>query len=347
MRSPACVTIVALSLLALPARAQTHNLDPRDDALPSAPPITERIHMALDYAGAPGCAEPGLFKDAVRVREYRWDPFAPSSPWRLRIRITRKGPHYDASGELRAPNGAVRWRSTFRGPFARCYDVISALALDLVIAIKPRPAPPPPPSPPPAPPPPPAPACPDPPLEPLPPPLQTPEPKVVPEPSPLAVRLGAAVWSEIVVAGWGSLAFSTDVGVRYRGVSLTVEAHGDPPIGSLSYAPAGEVSFAKLSGRLLLCAHWGWFAGCGVGDLGRIWFPNHAPLFPASTSYGAAGVRLGLEFPVAPPRIFLRTAVDLLAPIRPARLSVKNLTSFEAAGPSVGLGLGVLVELSP
>jgi hypothetical protein len=98
---------------------------------------------------------------------------------------------------------------------------------------------------------------------------------------------------------------------------------------------------------LLLCAHWGWFTGCGVGDAGRIWFPNHIQALPASILYGAAGVRVGLEFPVAPPRLFLRSALDLLAPIHPAKLSLGGAPIFEAAGPSVGLGLGVVVELAP
>jgi hypothetical protein len=107
------------------------------------------------------------------------------------------------------------------------------------------------------------------------------------------------------------------------------------------------VGFARLSGAALLCAHWGWFVGCGVGDLGRFLFPDHSQRLPASTFYGAAGVRAGLEFPVAPPRFFLRTAFDLRAPIHPASYTFGSTTVFQAAGLGVGFGLGFVAELAP
>lgn len=158
--------------------------------------------------------------------------------------------------------------------------------------------------------------------------------------------MGTAVWAELVASGWGSLGISAEAGVRYRGVSLGVEAHGDPPLGAAP-GPLGPVSFDRLSGRLLLCAHWGWFVGCGVGDVGRIWFPGRIDMLPDSTSYRAAGMRAGLEFPVAPPRLFLRATADVLAPIRPARFWAGDRLIFEIAGPSVGLGLGAVFELGP
>jgi hypothetical protein len=59
------------------------------------------------------------------------------------------------------------------------------------------------------------------------------------------------------------------------------------------------------------------------------------------------GVRAGLEFPVAPPRLFLRAAMDLRAPIYPASYVFHGASLFQSAGPGVGLGLGLLAELPP
>jgi hypothetical protein len=182
-----------------------------------------------------------------------------------------------------------------------------------------------------------------------PPPLEKPkpEPPAKPERAPFAIRLGVSVWPELVVTGWGSLGFSAEAGVRYRAVSVGAELHGDPPLGSASYPSVGAVSFARFSGALLLCGSWGWFVGCGVTDVGRFLFVKSAPVLPASIFYGAAGVRAGLEFPVAPPRLFLRAALDLRAPIHPASYAAAGVSVFQAAGPGVGLGLGIVAELPP
>jgi hypothetical protein len=123
--------------------------------------------------------------------------------------------------------------------------------------------------------------------------------------------------------------------------------HGDPSLGSRSITGVGQVSFARVSGALLLCAHFSWFTTCGVVDEGRFLFPNHVYPLPSSVFYGTAGWRAGLEFPIAPPRIFFRTAVDLRAPIHPASYVRDAVSIFEAAGPSVGLGFGLLAELAP
>jgi len=183
------------------------------------------------------------------------------------------------------------------------------------------------------------------PMAPLPKPkLQPPEP---PDRWPVAIRFGAAVWPERVASGWGSLGLSADVGVRYRWFSAGIEVHGDPPLGSLYYTNVGAVTFARMSGALLLCGHFGWFAGCAVADAGRFIFPNNVPALPPWAFYGAAGARARLEFPVAPPRVFLSTSVDVRAPIHPVNYPFKNGNVFEAAGLGVGLGFGLLLELSP
>jgi hypothetical protein len=68
---------------------------------------------------------------------------------------------------------------------------------------------------------------------------------------------------------------------------------------------------------------------------------------PPSAFYGAAGVRARLEFPVAPPRLFLSVAVDMRAPIHPVSYTHGGASIFVSAGLSAGLGLGLLAEFPP
>jgi hypothetical protein len=179
-------------------------------------------------------------------------------------------------------------------------------------------------------------------------PLRAPEPDP-PKPLdrwPIAIRIGLGVGPELIASGWGSFRFSGELGARYRWASIGTEVHGDPSLGTLTY-PEGSVRFARISGALLLCAHFGWFVGCGVSDTGKLLFPNHVQALPASAFYGAAGGRAGLEFPLIAPRLFLRTALDLLAPIRPASYTAAHSTLFQVAGPGVVLGFNLVLELSP
>jgi hypothetical protein len=173
-----------------------------------------------------------------------------------------------------------------------------------------------------------------------------PDPAPPPERAPVAIRVGAAVWPEVIASGWTSLGLSAELGVRYRAFSIGVEVHGDPPIESMAYVGGGELRFARLSSHFLLCGHWKLFVGCGVGDAGRIWFPGHVQPLPPSILYGAAGARLRLEFPVAP-WILLSVGMDLLAPINRRRFSKGGLPAFEVASLNFGLGFGAVFELAP
>jgi hypothetical protein len=168
---------------------------------------------------------------------------------------------------------------------------------------------------------------------------------------PSALRFGIAVWPELIATGWSSLGLSAEAGARFRAVSLNFEVHGDPSLGSKSYPFLGAVSFARVSGALVLCAHVSLFAGCGVADAGRFLFPDHSGPIPASYFYGAAGVRMKLEVPIAPPRLFFSTALDVRAPIRQAHFTTgmtSNITTvFDSAVPEVGLAGGLLLELPP
>ena len=360
MRLTGPSTIVALLLAALPARAQ---LQAPDRAWPDAPALEYRLHVALDYQGPPGCSDGDHFENALRVRVLTWDIFAHNKPWPLKVRVW----HYpgsrwfEGSSELREPNGKL-WVHAIRGPY-RCADVFADLAIKVAVDAMiigdrgwvNKPAPP-------------APACPE--AKPCPdvvcpacndsrysiwprewplPPLRPPEPDPPkpPERWPFAIRIGASVWPELVATGWGSLGVSAEIGARYRFASLSAELHGDPTLGTEPYPGVGSVSFSRVSGAAIFCAHWGWFAGCAVADVGRLLFPTPIHPLPSSAFYGAAGARAGLEFPVVPSRFFIRTALDVRAPLRPVSYSVAGASVFQTAGPGVGFGLGALVELPP
>jgi hypothetical protein len=166
----------------------------------------------------------------------------------------------------------------------------------------------------------------------------------VPERWPVAVRLAVAVGPEVVASSWGSIGLTAEVGFRYRSFSLGVEVHGDPPMGSY-LTPVGSVTFDRVTGALLACYHIAWFAGCAVGDAGGILFPNHVSALPAATFYGDVGVRVGLEFPIARPRVFLKVAANVTAPINPRQFFFRQAPVFQVAGPSAGLLFGPVLEL--
>ena len=102
--------------------------------------------------------------------------------------------------------------------------------------------------------------------------------------------------------------------------------------------------FARVTGALLLCAHYNVLVGCLKGQGGRILFPGTLPAFPAQR-YAAAGVRVGLEFPVVP-WFLVRVDGELLPPIDPAPAVVRNKTVvFQVAGWNAGLGLSAMFVL--
>src|SRR6185437_590577 len=111
----------------------------------------------------------------------------------------------------------------------------------------------------------PQPACPESPSavwpEPLPSPLRAP----APDPpkareAPLAFRFGAGVWADLISYDRGSLGLTLDVGVRFRWFSVAVEARWNPAIGAtLLPMHNGSMSFARGTGALLPCAHFGYF----------------------------------------------------------------------------------------
>jgi hypothetical protein len=136
------------------------------------------------------------------------------------------------------------------------------------------------------------------------------------------------------------------MGVRWKSVSFSLEVHGNPSTGALTYLGVGDVRFSRLTSTLLLCYHVMWFSGCAMGDAGRLLFPNHVPELPPSLFYLAVGARLRAEIPIAPPRLFLSVSGTLLAPLSaPRSFPTVHGIIFQEAGPGATLTFGPLVEL--
>ena len=54
------------------------------------------------------------------------------------------------------------------------------------------------------------------------------------------------------------------------------------------------------------------------------------------------GVRVAVEFPVAPSRLLLRLDGEMLAPVNPASVERSRQTVFQVSGWNAGLGLEAL-----
>jgi hypothetical protein len=282
-------------------------------------------------------------------------PFDRDAAHRLEVTIARRAGKLGVAMRLLDETGAVVWEVNRFHASGDCPSLVSALGLSAAIRLKKwppaKPAPvtcepaKPPPCPEPKP-------CPERPASKhdtwsgealLTPRKPEPAPTKPLERWPYAVRLGVTVGPELVAEGWASFGLAAEVGARFRAFSAGVEVHGDPSLGSVPI-PHGSVSFARVSGALLLCGHVGLFTGCGVADMGRLIFPDHVQTLPASTFYGAVGVRAGLELPVLP-RLFFRALMDVRAPIHPAGYGPMGPSIFQVAGTGVGLGLSLLWEL--
>jgi hypothetical protein len=178
-------------------------------------------------------------------------------------------------------------------------------------------------------------------------PLRAPEPDPPKPPErPFAVRFGAGAWADYISNSGGSLGLTLDAGVRWGAFSVAGEGRWDPALGATSYSyiqSAGSVRFARATGALMLCAHHDILVGCLAGRAGRILFPGSSPALP-TLSYAAAGVRVGLEFPVAP-WFLVRLDGELLPTIDPATAMISNEAVFQVARLNAGLGLGGLFDL--
>jgi hypothetical protein len=273
------VAVLCCALAAGEARAQ-------------APP---KVAVKLDYVAAKGCAPERELREIVAAH-MGYDPFEQPSPDSvLHVRITRVAGGFSGAMQHVSVTGKVLFtRPPLDAP--TCREIVEIFGEGSIpVAIEPVPVRAPP-APPPAPPPPVPPAPPPPsPPEPVP---SPPAPAPSPAPGPaivVGVRGAAAFGTAPVVTG----AFTLDVGLRWKFVSVAVEGRADVPV---TGEVGGKVQLhtSLLAGSAVPCGHYGWFFGCGVLSAGRIAWesPPIKLLSQGNWAYVAGGLRAGVEIPV-------------------------------------------------
>ncbi len=320
-------------------------------ASPAAAQPAKPEPLRLEFKGAPKCPDAGVLRDLVAADLGGQDPFVEEAPERLAIVLHRRGPAY-FTADVTLYTAAGKAGLVTQEVANNCASLLNLVANTVagwrmpVVVGRPKTSAPPacvpveapapaPVCPPPAP----APRCePEPTSQPTsagPPDPPPPETK-----TPLVFRVGSGVWADYFSNDRGSLGLTLDMSIRRGWLSLIVEGRGDPPIGSTQIPNGGSVSFARVTGALLLCAHHNVLVGCLKGQGGRILFPSALPALPAQT-YAAIGVRIGLEFPVVP-WFLVRLDGELLPPIDPPTAVIHHQTLFQVAGWNAGLGLSTM-----
>jgi len=297
------------------------------------------------------CGDAQAVKRAA-VQELGYDPFDDTAARKLRVSIGWREGKLTAEMDLRDEAGKSVWVNVIAttGP---CRVLVDAVGFSIALQIHPKPEPPALP---------PGPVCP--PIPPAEPPKPPPAREALPSPEPppprmveppsaptppevkqgLSFRGGAMVWGGQVTTDRAAVGVTVDLGLRYKWFGGAIEGRGDPPLGVTPLAGGGSVNFARATGALLLCMYYEWFVGCAKGEAGRLLLLGSAHTY--TYGYGAAGVRLGLDFPVVPRRFFLRLAGEVLGPIDPTSIVTSPKTSaIQVAGTNLGLGLGVLFTL--
>jgi hypothetical protein len=302
--------------------------DPRPDMRSRSRIVTRLLYVRAP--GAEACPDEKGFRDAVSLQVRRWDPFAPNGPWRLVVHVSRSGNGYVGSAELYDELGVVQLKRPY--PFtSSCQDLVGDLARAIGLKLDP-PAPPLLQS-----------QLPAPPGQAEPP--RPPELPPAPAPTkPLGLRVGLGTWMDLATAPRPAFGVSLDVGVRVAWFSIAAEARFDPPAGA-TVGDGVDVSTTRVLGALVPCGHYGWFAGCLLGELGRIRGNiGVTGVTPDSRAvlYGAAGARLKVEIPVAR-HLLVSVSVDLTGS-RSALLRLDGQRQWETAAFTGGLGAGLIAS---
>jgi hypothetical protein len=320
------------------------------DVRAQAPPPHPARLTYLRSPGAVACPDQHLFELMIEGQNGGMNPFVKEAPDRIEVsfRLTKRGyvgraTVYDAQEKL---HGSQEWTGRTCTDIAENLSVlVSSWVAPLELLAKPPPKPlcEPVPA---------APACvpvqvpsaPDDDLWPLPPPLEVPKPTKLPEKALISFRIGSGVWVDWISTDRGSVGFTVDASLRHMWGSVQVELRADPPMGSTPVPSYGTVRFARVTGALLACGHLDPLRACLKGQVGGVLFPGTFPAQPAQL-YAAAGVQLGLEFPIAPSRFILRVDGELLPTIAPASFGMGSMTAFQVAGWNGGIGLTALFSL--
>ncbi len=346
---------VALGLLLLLAASP---------ALADGPPPDE---ARLEYerpAGLASCPEEVYFHHFVAVRFAGIDPFTPTAPRRITVKIHRGKPAFVATLAMYDENGKRMGGDELVEP--TCQGVVESAGRRVASwlipivgpAHEPAGAPPPAPAPP----------------APSPRPVEPQAPAESPKPSPPAPVVASAAspgalagprFVPRVVVGaqadfggtWGALfGVALEGGVqrqewRRGGWSLMGGFRWDPQqpgIGLPSPGPTVNVTTSLVAGSLTGCVHRAWtvsLAGCVVADLGAAQQSAGTPAFPSlhqTVLFGGGGGAVHVDAPLVG-RFYVDVATDVVgvAKLAGGTNEWNNVTARRFGGAAGRLGAGV------
>jgi hypothetical protein len=130
---------------------------------------------------------------------------------------------------------------------------------------------------------------------------------------------------------------------RYRAFSLGLEFRIDA-VGSRELANGASIQSQLFAGSAVPCLHYDPALVCAVGTWGVVEATSDAvrPLEDRGL-YGAAGLRIGTEWPFAT-ALLLRTHADLLATLTPVHIELDGQSVWEMSGVTGSLGATLLTR---
>jgi hypothetical protein len=300
----------------------------------------------LTYVRGPGaerCPDEGELRRAVAAR-LGYDPFFPWASATVVAEIARRPRGFHGHVKILDEHGLVRGERALDATSEDCGDTMRALALAISIAVDDlatEPVPPPPAE---------TPAQVEAPREP-PPPTQAPPPEEAraPTPPPSAARkeVSFAAWmapiASLGVAPAATLGAHLDAELRYRRLSIGLEARADLPA-SASTDVGGRVRTEVVLGSLVPCVREpAPLFVCGVLAVGSFSESGVDVAAPRSKSavYAATGVRLGVELALRGSFFFVAHADGLVTLLRhTVQLDQTDVYTLSPVAASLGLGLG-------
>jgi hypothetical protein len=281
--------------------------------------------------GAESC--PGEIELRLSVaHRLGYDPFNTGSRRTIVAVIERSGERLTARMELVSEQGVSQGERRLEAAPDRCDDLIRALALSMSIAIDPERTD----------------------ASPAAPPMVAAAPLAPPtDPTggasaaadrdsspPLYLRFGLGAQAGLGVAPAPALGLLVVGSGRHRNASLAFEYRLDAPA---SRAVAGGVNVESrlVTGAIVPCVHVDPGFACATGMLGTVAATSDGSgARDDSTTYAAAGLRLGTEWRLGGP-LLLRTHADLLANLKRFELELDGTRVWEMPGFSGSLGLAL------
>lgn len=296
-----------------------------------------RAAVRLDYRRAPGtesCPQEKVLRDALS-NELGYDPVHPQAPEALTVTLYR-GPNNEVHAhlELRDAAGTLTWERHQYAYNNACGDLVTAIAVDILLEIDPllRPAAALPPPPPRA-------------VPPKSPPRLAPAPQRVASPWPTWT---AAVGGDLSIGSLPAITGGPVVGVaaRWPAGSMGLEGRFDVPAGRNDGA-GGQVDAWILGGTAAPCGRWRIVDFCGLLTLGAFRAAGSGVDVSAEGArfYAALGARLAAVLPLDGGFSF-RAHADLAGPLQGARLRLRGVEVWRSPPLAATIGLGIEFSFS-